>query len=719
MGRRVLPAVTTGAVLALALGWLPLGAPPAAAAPATRHVDHLTLVKQSPWVGPKVPNQDLTMSLRIQSSAPRDALKLSFTVYHPLSTRSAFDETLSGKGLGSVIALSPGLALSGFSTDVQGVTDVTIPVDGDTTPTGTGNWTADLGCQSGSCANVYPIKVTLSDSSGSGAQLVSYLVYDDPSATSEPLRLALVVPLGLGPPTADDHGHVPAPSPAGLSKLEGLLSALAGAPLVPVTLAPDAATLDQLAVTGHGHTVGEVAGLSGSSTRQTLAGPFVPVDAGALVGAGLPGELAAQLQRGDDILGSGPIGVHATKGTWVARTPLDQDAVDQLSGEDAHLVVPPGSVSGPTGPLTVTQPFTLTPAPGSTSTGPAPTGMVSDGGLDERLNGAQGADPALAAEQLLAEASLIYYEVPNLRGPGGTPAVRGVVVVPPAAWAPSAAFVSSLLSGLVGNPVVEPVTVDQLFAEVAVGADREATSRHVVTPTTGGVEARTARAIRAARARQSGFASAVAGSAAGATTAQVTDDLLLAAESSLLSGHQQQAGLAGFNTALDQRLRGLGVRSDTIRLTAGTASVPITLLRNTGYPVTVVVKLTSDKLRFPVANTQLPGAICKAPHVRSSAGRSSFSALCTLDHATNAVYVDMSARASGDFAIHVALESPEGNLVLAGGQLTVRSLSTSAVAIALSVGAVLVLFFWWGRTLWRGKKRRGAHTVARVRGPVA
>ena len=79
----------------------------------------------------------------------------------------------------------------------------------------------------------------------------------------------------------------------------------------------------------------------------------------------------------------------------------------------------------------------------------------------------------------------------------------------------------------------------------------------------------------------------------------------------------------------------------------------------------------------------------------------------------------MSSRASGDFQIDVALESPQGNLVLAGGQLTVRSLSTSAVAIALSVGAALVLLVWWGRTLWRGKARRGAHTVSRAKGSTA
>ena len=77
-------------------------------------------------------------------------------------------------------------------------------------------------------------------------------------------------------------------------------------------------------------------------------------------------------------------------------------------------------------------------------------------------------------------------------------------------------------------------------------------------------------------------------------------------------------------------LNGVKVRSDTIRLTAGTASVPITIVRNTPYPVTVLVRLTSDKLRFPRAGAQAPGALCRTPKVQSTAGRSSFSALCTL-----------------------------------------------------------------------------------------
>jgi Family of unknown function (DUF6049) len=290
------------------------------------------------------------------------------------------------------------------------------------------------------------------------------------------------------------------------------------------------------------------------------------------------------------------------------------------------------------------------------------------------------------------------------------------VAMAPTAWAPSPTFVSGVLGALQGNPVLAPVTLDQLFAQVAVGADNEPSTRHPVAGASGSLSARAVRALHTARARQEAFASAVDASAPGAATAQSTDDLLLAAESSVLSPARQLSALAGFETALGRHLHGLTVRSDTIRLTAGTASVPITLLRNTPYPVTVVVQLTSDKLRFPKTAAPAPGAICKAPTLQSSAGKSSFSALCTLDHATNAVYVNMQSRTSGDFQIVVSLKAPRGDLVLAGGELTVRSLSTSAVAIALSVGAALVLLMWWGRTVWRGKGRRGAHVASRTRG---
>ena len=86
------------------------------------------------------------------------------------------------------------------------------------------------------------------------------------------------------------------------------------------------------------------------------------------------------------------------------------------------------------------------------------------------------------------------------------------------------------------------------------------------------------------------------------------------------------------------------------------------------------------------------------------------STLCTFVHGTNAVYIEMRSRVSGDFRMSITLTSPQAGLELASGQLTVRSMSTSAVAIALTVAAGAVLLVWWGRTVWRNRRtRRGAH----------
>jgi hypothetical protein len=664
-------------------------------------------------VGPRAPDQALTLGLRIRSRAPRADLSLTVTVYDHLTSRSGFTETLSGRGLGGVTARSPALALTSLTTDAQGVTTLTIPVVGDTTPPGGGDWTADLGCAPGSCADVYPVKVTLTDSApnAGGAQLVTYLVYDDPSSTSQPLRVALVAPLGLAPPAADATGKVHPPRAGAVAALDSLVGAIGAAPAVPMTLAPDPATLEYLVGAGHAHQVDAVGALSTSPARQTLSQSFVPVDPTALADAGLPDETTAQERRASQVLALPALGVRATTGTWVAGSTLDQAAVDQLAPAYGHVVVPQSTVTGPTGPLTTTQPFAL-----SAGRGASVTAAVSDAGLGAHLAAGSGGDPVLAAEQFLADLSLVYYEAPNLLGPEGTPAPRGVVAVAPLHWAPDPTFVTAALGGLEANPVVDPVTLDQLFTEVPVGADRQATARR---PVPAGPPGLPARALRTARVRQEGFESAASASPAGAVTAQTLGDLLLTAEASTLTPHQQQAAVTGYEAVLAGQLRQLSVRSDTIRLTAGAASVPLTLVRNTPYPVTVVVRLTSDKLRFPAS--QSPGSVCRDPHVTTTDGRSTFSALCVLDRATDAVYVNMRARTAGDFRVDVTLASPRSGLELAGGELTVRSLSTSAVAIALSVAAVLVLLAWWGRTLWRGGRwsRRGAHSRAAPAGAGA
>ncbi len=104
-GTGALATALFGLLLAVSASGAPAaGASPSAPGPAhavtTRSSDAPTLVHQSPWVGPRSPDQALTLGLRVRSAAARRDLALTVTVFDHVASRSAFDETLSGRGLG-------------------------------------------------------------------------------------------------------------------------------------------------------------------------------------------------------------------------------------------------------------------------------------------------------------------------------------------------------------------------------------------------------------------------------------------------------------------------------------------------------------------------------------------------------------------------------------------------------------------------------------------
>jgi hypothetical protein len=293
-----------------------------------------------------------------------------------------------------------------------------------------------------------------------------------------------------------------------------------------------------------------------------------------------------------------------------------------------------------------------------------------------------------------------------------------VVAVPPTTGSADAAVVADVLHGLQGNPMVAAVTLATLFSDVPVGGTvgtfpQPSSRRPASAGTTDGLPAL---AIAAARLQWTGFASTVSHSRVGRAETASLNDLLLEAESQQLTPTEQRAAVGRFDDVFRRQLDLLSITSRAVRLTARTGSVPITVIKNAPYPVEAVLTVTSDKIAFSTGGAQNPDSECRAPVITESAGRSSVSTLCTFVHGTNAVYIEMRSRVSGDFRMSVTLNSPQSDLLLASGQLTVRSMSTSAVAIALTVAAAAVLFGWWGRTLWRNRRtRRGAH---RQRGPA-
>jgi len=633
----------------------------------------LTLLAQSSYVGP---GQAFTARLAIGSSVPAGA-SVDITVYERLTSRSAFVQTLGGTVSGSTIAASQPIALSSLPSDPAGGVDLTVPVlaGSGVSPPSTGAFTADLHCAVGECGGVYPLRLQLDTSvGGTRPQLLTDLVYEEPPANTSRLRVALVTPLSLPADPASATGAVAPAAAAALGTLGTLAAAFATHPDVATTVVPSPSTLASLGdETGPRarQLLSQLQALAADGTRQTLAGPYAAVDPAELVGAGLDGELADQVQRGTQALAAA--NVHAAGGTWVDPAQLDQTTVGQLAGLGFdHVVLPATSLAGTLFRLTPSAPVTV---PGGRTT--AVTAALEDPILDQQLadSSVAGANAVLAANQVLADLALVYYEEPNLA------AARAVVALSPTLWSPDPAFVDTLLAGLGSNPVLQPVTLGTLFDTVPA-VPGGALRRSGPDPSTLPV-----RAVRSTRDEIAAFATAVSDP----SVPRGLSDLLLAAESDLLRPARQAAGVAGAAAALHTELGRVSINPDSIRLTSSAANVPVTIVKTASYTVTAVMATTSDKLLLPQGGTRT----------------------VVLDRPTNAVYVDMQARAGGVFRVTVTLTSPRGGLVIASRQLTVRSMSTSAVAIALSLGAVAVLLVWWGRTVWRRSGGRGAHSRSR------
>ncbi|HXW34216.1 MAG TPA: hypothetical protein VEJ87_06510, partial [Acidimicrobiales bacterium] len=563
----------------------------------------------------------------------------------------------------------------------------------------------DLQCSMGLCAGVYPLEIRVvplgsstsgpsngGSSSTSRASLLTYLVYSYPS--TQKLDFAWTLPLGVASALGGPVGSRSALDQSSLYQFANETSAVAGIPSVPLTLEPVPEIVAQLHASTQAkdrQALQSLEALAVTPGHEILSQSFVPVDASALTDAGLGGELSYQTRRALQILQT----FHPDEHEWVSDSTLDPAAVtaisQQSSGGTRDVVVPPSAVTGGgCGVFTCTQPFDL-----ASGNGTSVEAALSDPGLEADLPVAGSGDPALAAHRLLAELALIFLEQPNADDQ------RAVVLATPASWQPDSVFIRQVLQGLDGSPNIEAVDLDQLFSSVPIGGnssrDVQPSARRPAVGSTGSGHL-AVREVKMMRARLIAFSSAVAP----VVVAPLSDDLL-ASEANDLSANQQRSALYGVRSALDRQLGELKLTTASVRLTSGAARVPISVTKNTPYTVEGLLTVSSDKLVFGST------AGC-TPTKPTNGGFTAVDCRMVLSRGSNAVYVDMRSRTAGNFVVSVDLVSPKGGLTLVDGNVSVRSLSTSDVAIALSIGAAVVLLAWWGRTLWRGRRRgRGAH----------
>jgi hypothetical protein len=650
----------------------------------------LTLAGQSPFARP-----DESMQLNLDVAGAPDRLDVQVLVHRAVTSRSEFNQTQGGRGLGAVEGRLSAAVLD-LPENGAGQRVITVGVQGPASAAALPEPTRIVPGRSG----IYPTEVTLLRSGSVVDSFVTPLVVV--AAGLSPLTLAWVWRFDATPAHQPDgtirRAAGQAMNPNG--RLVRLARAAANAGEFPLTLAPTPETLAawQEAARQEEHQPGGApadgasAGLTalktaaGAPAHQLLRSPYVPLDMPGLLGANLGGEIDAEFTRGADdlqkILGAVP----AEPSTMLAPGPLNSAALARLNQYGAdRLVLPPEALRPRDQRLTPGRPFVLG---GRGGTYPA---AVSDPDLGHLLDSND--PPALRAARFLAALSLVALEAP------GEP--RGVVVVTPEEWDPPAPLLDAVLAGLQDNPAVIPATLDKYFANIKPA---ELDGRPLVRDLAGGrvSDLGDTDTIRSLRRQLAGFASVVDPGSPWLESADRT--ILLSRATALQAENRAERKLsspAGYLEGANRQLiknitsKVRGPKGQRVTLTSRKASIPISLFNATGRPLQVRVRLESDQLRF------LDGA----------------ERFVTLASQNTTERFRVESRTTGAFPLEITVTSPDGSLKINSSELTVRSTVVSGVGAVLTAGAGLFLLVWWGNDLRRSRLRRSGR--ARRQGRIA
>ncbi len=372
------------------------------------------------------------------------------------------------------------------------------------------------------------------------------------------------------------------------------------------------------------------------SGTELLPTPYVPVDIPALEAAGFGDKLPELVVKGDDtlrkVLGAAPVDDART--SFV--DPADDAAVDRLrSMLVTRVAVRDAALRPVEHPFTPAQAFTLA-TPAGTSRGLATAPFI-----EKLLVGPDSS--ALKAQRVIAALAEVAYETPAIP--------RGVVLTAPTSWKPELATLTTLVGALRDFPLVQPVTLNDLFAHISTervnGVDVErrlALGTPPPTPITVEEYVAAQQELDAYRAVSSPKDPVVVNG----------EQALLNALSTAITPDRARAELARINTAVTAFTNAVTVDAKRVTLTSRRAKVPITFENKLSHSIKVKVHLDSAKLLFPLG----PEPVIELPPGRTTL-RDPFV---------------VEARTSGTFPMTIVLTSVDDQLRFGQeARVTVRS----------------------------------------------
>lgn len=677
----------------------PAPAPSRAPEPAI-HLDDQTV-----WVAP---TGVVTAHLRI-TGAPAGAT-VQPVLWGPVQTRSAFNASLEGTALPGRATVLPAQKISGspgsvsfrvrFDDGTSAAADVPETSDETEPP-------PDPVVQVHR-AGVYPLVYELLAADRTTlATLVTYVVRLDtaPAAGRStgrlPLRVLTVVD-ATTTPSADHDGRLEL-TEATRERLQALADVdldAAKDPPVALRVSPDALdTLDH-AKDGPDRTLLKALRTS-LGTATPLTTPYVTLDTAAWLADPTLAPIAAELtDRGTTVLEHTlrppePV-VDFTAFDGGTPTGGDPDTLQWLAARGSSTVLVPAEDLVPLDvtafPRTLARPFRLALPEGGSS-------LAAQ--YDPDLTTHFDADtPALVANHLMGDLAVIALDLPGIE--------RGVVVTTPHDTDLEPATLRATLDALTAarvpgtEPLVTPTSASTFFSTVptARAAGDTATTGAPLVRNLLPVEAPTSDRqavagldrLPSVRAKVAAFGAMLPG---GRPAAEVTverfERRLAVAASADLDDDAAQDRIDAVSTEIDDRLGQVALPpSQTITLTSRTSSVPLTFRRTADGPTVVRLVLdTESRMRFSGGKEQL----------------------ITLSEPVTHVDLKVHVDAPGESLVDLRVTSPDGSLLVGESRLRVRSTAVSGIGVFLTFGSLTFLLIWWGRDLFRARRRRVARHI--------
>ncbi len=635
----------------------------------------VSLVTQSPWVAL---HSSFAFVLHVddRALAARPGAALAVRVHSSVTTRTSFDAAVQDGRLGGTLYQPNTISLASIPRDAHGNLVVVFGL-------ARSGVTPAIGIAR---AGVYPVEIGLTNTGEPTGAFVTWLVVVDTSAAhgglSAPLGVAMIWQLVARPIAqpagSDDRTVVRALAPGGrIDRIASLLASTAGAPVSLVVSPETVESWARLAVRDRAllPSLARVRAAVNRPTSDLLAAPYVPIDATALEGAGLGDQLPDEFVRGSstlqDVLGTTPLEHTPT----MFLDPADDAAVDRLRAMLVErIAVRDGSLAAVTHQFSPAQPFTLATDGGTLE-------AVSTAPYLERLLGGT-APAAVRVERVVAALAEVAYETPGI--------TRGVLIAPSAEWDPDVAAMSALVRDLRDFPLVQPMTLDELFATVPAEQQHGAgVERHLQARTPPPLPV-SASEYEAAAAQLAELRDVVG---ADDPSVRAAEQALAVALSNAITSDEAHAELGKVDAAVHAYTSGITTTSKRITLTSRHAKVPLSFenTKKPSRPVQVRIRLESQKLSFPNGADQV----------------------VTLPPGNTTVVFEVEARTSGTFPMTITITSADGNIEFGPPvRVTVRSAVFSGIGLALTIAALVFLAGWWGNHFRRTRRERRAAAMA-------